>query len=165
MTILLRKRIAVTPAPLDVAAEIAALRRGLAEAGAMVSFVGSCRSEGGRLAGLELEHYPGMAEAEFERIVREAGERWPIIAMTVVHRTGRVLAGEDIVLVATVSEHRGAAFAAAEFAMDFLKTGAPFWKKEIAADGSAPRWVAAKASDDAAAERWRAAGDALADAQ
>lgn len=156
MTVLLRTRIAVTTEPIDVAAELAELRRGLPDAGAMVSFVGTCRSEGGRLAGLELEHYPGMAEAEFERIVREAAERWPIIAMAVVHRTGRVLAGDDIVVVATVSEHRTAAFSAAEFAMDFLKTNAPFWKKEIAADGSASRWVAAKISDAAAAGRWTA---------
>jgi len=159
MTLLIRTRIAVAATPIDVHAEIAELRRGLPDAGALVSFVGTCRSEGGRLAGLELEHYPGMAEAEFERIVREAAERWPIIAMAVVHRTGRVLAGEDIVVVAAVSEHRIAAFGAAEFAMDFLKTSAPFWKKEIAADGSTARWVAAKASDDAAAGRWRNTDD------
>ncbi len=154
MNVLLRTRIAVTSAPLNVAAEVAELRRGFADAGAMVSFVGTCRSDGGRLAGLELEHYPGMAEAEFDRIVREAAGRWPIIAMAVVHRSGRVLVGEDIVVVAAVSEHRGAAFAAAEYAMDFLKTNAPFWKKEIAVDGTELRWVAAKASDDDAAGRW-----------
>lgn len=165
MTVLLRTRIAVTAAPLDVAAELGGLRRGLGDIGAMVSFVGTCRSEGGRLAGLELEHYPGMAEAEFARIVQEAGERWPIIAMAVVHRTGRVLAGEDIVVVAALSDHRAAAFAATDFAMDFLKTSAPFWKKEIAADGSARRWVAAKAADDAAVERWTAADRATGDAQ
>jgi molybdopterin synthase catalytic subunit len=159
MTLLLRTRIAVAAAPIDVLAEIAELRRGIPDAGALVSFVGTCRSEGGRLAGLELEHYPGMAEAEFERIVREAAERWPIVAMAIVHRTGRVLAGEDIVVVAALSEHRIAAFGAAEFAMDFLKTSAPFWKKEIAADGSAAGWVAAKASDDDAAGRWRAGDD------
>lgn len=159
MTLLLRTRIAVHAAPIDVPAELDELRRGLPDAGAMVSFVGTCRSEGGRLAGLEIEHYPGMAEAEFERIVREAAGRWPIIAMAVVHRTGRVLAGEDIVVVAAVSGHRSAAFGAAGFAMDFLKTSAPFWKKEIASDGSAPRWVEAKTSDDNAAGRWRTEGD------
>ncbi|MCW5716184.1 MAG: molybdenum cofactor biosynthesis protein MoaE [Bauldia sp.] len=156
---LLRTRIAVTAAPLDVPAELAELRRGLPDAGAMVSFVGTCRSEGGRLSGLELEHYPAMAEAEFERIVREAAARWPILAMAMVHRTGRVTAGEDIVVVAALSEHRAAAFGATEFAMDFLKTSAPFWKREIAADGSALPWSEARTSDQAAAARWQAAGD------
>ncbi len=159
MTLLLRTRIAVAAAPIDVLAEIAELRRGIPDVGGLVSFVGTCRSEGGRLAGLELEHYPGMAEAEFERIVREAAGRWPIVAMAIVHRTGRVLAGEDIVVVAALSEHRIAAFGAAEFAMDFLKTSAPFWKKEIAADGSAAAWVAAKSSDDEAAGRWGTGDD------
>ena len=138
----------------DIAAEVERVRAG-AEVGAIVTFSGICRDEGGTLAALELEHYPGMAEAEIDRIVREAASRWPVTAITVIHRHGRIAPGDNIVLVVTASSHRQAAFEAASFLMDFLKTRAPFWKKEHAASGTAEDWVAAKADDDAAAERWR----------
>lgn len=125
------------------------------DVGAVVSFVGYCRSEGGTLAALELEHYPGMAEAEIGRIAEEAAARWPLTGLVVVHRHGLVRPGEAIVFVGTAAAHRGAAFAAAEFLMDFLKTRAPFWKKEHRVDGTDGGWVAAKDTDDAAAARWR----------
>lgn len=139
----------------DAAAEIARLTAGRADIGALVTFTGLCRDEGGRLAALELEHYPGMAEEEISRVAQEAARRWPIFAATAIHRTGKIAPGEPIVFVATTSAHRAAAFAAAEFLMDFLKTRAPFWKKEHALDGSAGDWVEAKDADDAALERWR----------
>ncbi len=122
--------------------------------GATVSFVGYCRDEGGRLAALELEHYPGMAEEEISRIAEEAKRRWPITGLRVVHRHGLVRPGDPIVLVATASAHRAAAFEAAAFLMDFLKTRAPFWKREHGADGSLGDWVAATDADDSAAARW-----------
>ncbi len=120
----------------------------------MVSFVGYCRDEGGRLAALELEHYPGMAEEEIARVVGEAERRWPLLGVTVIHRTGRIAAGEPIVLVAVAAAHRGEAFAAAEMLMDYLKTRAPFWKRAVRADGVAEGWVEAKGQDDASAARW-----------
>jgi molybdopterin synthase catalytic subunit len=138
----------------DVAAEIAALTHGRRDIGAVVSFAGLCRDEGGRLAALEIEHYPGMAEEEIARVVEEARQRWPLQGVTVVHRHGRILPGEDIVLVVTASAHRRAAFEAAEFLMDYLKTSAPFWKKELSASGNEGGWVASKASDAADALRW-----------
>jgi molybdopterin synthase catalytic subunit len=144
----------VEAAPFDVAAEIARLRQ-LDQVGALVTFTGVCRDEGGRLAALELEHYPGMAEAEILRIAREAAARWPLVGVTVVHRHGKIAVGDDIVLVATASSHREAAFAAANFLMDYLKTSAPFWKKEHTVTGEAGGWVAATEDDDEAAERWR----------
>jgi len=138
----------------DVAAEIDALTRGRAEIGAVVTFTGHCRDEGGRLAALELEHYPGMAEAEVGRVVAEAQARWPLQGVTAIHRFGTIVPGDGIVLVATASAHRAAAFAAAEFLMDYLKTRAPFWKREHLSDGTIGQWVEAKGEDDAAAERW-----------
>jgi molybdopterin synthase catalytic subunit len=138
----------------DVSAESARLSAG-PDVGAVVTFTGICRTDGGRLKGLELEHYPGMAEDEMARVAREAAARWPISGAIAVHRYGRIAAGEDIVLVVTASAHRAAAFAAAEFLMDWLKTRAPFWKREIFADGSAGPWVEAKAADDEAADRWK----------
>jgi molybdopterin synthase catalytic subunit len=139
----------------DVADEIAAIMAGRTDIGALVTFSGICRDEAGRLAALELEHYAGMAESEIERVVEEAGRRWPLDAVTVIHRYGRILPGENIVLVVTAAAHRGAAFAAAEFLMDYLKTRAPFWKREHAADGTAGSWVEAAARDDEAAQRWQ----------
>lgn len=136
----------------DIAAEVERIRA-TGDVGAIVTFSGICRHEDGRLAALELEHYPGMAEAEIERIAKQATLRWPVTAITVVHRYGRIEAGEDIVLVVTASSHRQAAFEAASYLMDFLKTRAPFWKKEHAID-TAGSWVDAKEEDDAAAERW-----------
>jgi molybdopterin synthase catalytic subunit len=138
----------------DIAAEVAKLSA-VAGVGAIVTFTGVCRDEGGRLAALELEHYPGMAEAEIARISGEAAERWPLTGVTIIHRHGKIAVGEDIVLVVTASSHRDAAFEAARFIMDFLKTNAPFWKKEHPAGAPAGDWVAAKSADDAAAERWR----------
>ncbi len=141
----------------DAGAEAAALARGRKDVGAIVSFVGYCRDEGGRLAALELEHYPGMAEEEMTRVVREAESRWPLIGVTAIHRYGRIAPGEQIVLVAVASAHRGEAFAAAEMLMDFLKTRAPFWKRAVRTDGVAEGWVDAKGEDDASAARWGAA--------
>lgn len=151
--------IRVQAEPLDPATELAAFTAA-GEAGAVVSFTGLCRSEGGRLAALELEHYPGMVEEELGRLVDEAAARWPLLAVTVIHRHGRIAAGDTIVLVIAASAHRAAAFAAAEFLMDWLKTRAPFWKREIRADGTTGAWIEAKASDDEAAERWTAANAA-----
>ncbi|HEX2553643.1 MAG TPA: molybdenum cofactor biosynthesis protein MoaE [Microvirga sp.] len=142
----------------DVAAEIAALGGGRRDIGAVVTFTGLCRDEGGRLAALELEHYPGMAEAELGRVVEEARARWPLQGVTVIHRYGRVLPGQNIVLVVAASAHRRAAFEAAEFLMDYLKTRAPFWKREHLTDGSMGAWVEAKEADDAAAGRWAPPG-------
>ena len=142
--------------PFDAAAEAAKLTRGRADVGAVVTFTGICRgSERGEpIAALTLEHYPGMAEAEIERHVAEAVDRWPLLGVTVVHRHGRIVPGEDIVLVVTTSSHREAAFAAAEFLMDYLKTRAPFWKQVETTSGKT--WVDAKATDDDAAARWKA---------
>ena len=151
--------IRVTEGDFDVGVEIAALSAGRTDVGAVASFVGLCRDEAGRLKALELQHYPGMAEAEIRRVVEDALARWPAVtAVTVVHRHGLIRPGERIVLVAAASAHRGDAFAAAEFLMDFLKTRAPFWKKEHNADGTSGGWVEAKGEDNAAAERWRQGG-------
>ena len=141
--------------PFDAAAEAARLTRGRTDIGAVVSFTGVCRADenGEPIAALNLEHYPGMAEAEIARHVEAAQTRWPLLGLTVIHRHGRIAPGEPIVLVVTASSHRQAAFAAAEFLMDYLKTSAPFWKKQ---HGDTPStWVEAKAKDDAAREKWR----------
>ncbi len=138
----------------DVAAEIAKLTEGRADIGAVVSFSGLCRDEQGQLSALELEHYPGMAEAEIARIAAEAIARWPLQGLTAIHRHGKIAPGENIVLVVAASAHRQAAFEAANFLMDFLKSRAPFWKKEHRADGSDGGWVEAKDADDRAAARW-----------
>lgn len=138
----------------DIAAEIARLTEGRADIGAVVTFSGLCRDEQGRLSALELEHYPGMAETEIARIATEAVERWPLQGLTAIHRHGKIRPGENIVLVVAASAHRQAAFEAANFLMDFLKSRAPFWKKEHLVDGSEGGWVEAKESDDKAASRW-----------
>ncbi|MFZ0846164.1 MAG: molybdenum cofactor biosynthesis protein MoaE [Pseudolabrys sp.] len=142
--------------PFDAAAEAAKLTRGRTDVGAVVTFTGICRGveAGEPIAALTLEHYPGMAEAEIERHVTEAIGRWPLLGVTVIHRHGRIAPGEDIMMVATASSHRQAAFAAAEFLMDYLKIRAPFWKQIEKADGKI--WVDAKETDDAAAGRWSA---------
>jgi molybdopterin synthase catalytic subunit len=142
----------------DVAAEIAALTRGRADIGAVVTFSGLCRDEQGALSALELEHYPGMAEAEIGRIAAQALARWPLQGLTVIHRHGKIAPGENIVLVAAASSHRQAAFEAANFLMDYLKSRAPFWKKEHHADGSQGGWVEAREADDRAADRWTKPG-------
>jgi len=140
--------------PFDAAAETAALAAGRGDVGATVAFTGFCRDEGGRLSALELEHYPGMAEAEIARIAAAAEVRWPLLGLTVIHRFGLIRPGEPIVLVLAASAHRQAAFEAAEFMMDYLKTSAPFWKREHLRDGTTGSWVEAKGSDDAATGRW-----------
>lgn len=140
----------------DAAAEVTALTRGRADVGAVVTFSGLCRDEGGKLAALELEHYPGMAEDEIARVAAEAEARWPITGGVAIHRFGKIAPGENIVLVVVASSHRAAAFEAAEFMMDYLKTRAPFWKKEHLKDGGEGDWVEAKDIDDTAADRWRA---------
>ncbi|MCB1478485.1 MAG: molybdenum cofactor biosynthesis protein MoaE [Rhodobiaceae bacterium] len=144
--------------PFDAATEVREITRGRPDIGAVVTFTGLCRDEGGTLAALELEHYPGMAEAEIARVAAEAEARWPITGLTAIHRFGKIAPGDDIVLVVAASAHRAAAFEAAEFLMDFLKTRAPFWKKEHRLDGTAGDWVEAKDADDAATVRWRKDG-------
>ncbi len=141
-------------ADFDTACEIAALTAGRIDIGAVVTFSGICRGgEGGdAIAALTLEHYPGMAEAEIRRHADEAMSRWSLTGLTIIHRFGRIAPGENIVLVVTASSHREAAFQAAEFLMDFLKTRAPFWKREESAAGAS--WVDAASHDDAAAARW-----------
>ena len=143
----------------DAGREAAALTRGRTDIGAVVTFTGLCRGaeSGEPIAALTLEHYPGMAEAEISRHVEEARSRWPLMGVTVIHRYGRIEPGENIVLVVTASSHREAAFAAAEFLMDYLKTRAPFWKQVEAAGERT--WVEAKSADDAAADRWKQAQD------
>ncbi|SIQ52362.1 molybdopterin synthase subunit MoaE [Rhizobium sp. RU33A] len=138
----------------DPAAETQALVAGRKDIGALVSFVGLCRDEAGMLSALELEHYPGMAETEMTRIAELAIERFSLLGLTAIHRFGRIEAGEQIVLVLAAAPHRQAAFDGANFVMDFLKTSAPFWKKEHAQDGTSGDWVAAKDADDTARDRW-----------
>ncbi|TAI61781.1 molybdenum cofactor biosynthesis protein MoaE [Bradyrhizobium sp. Leo170] len=146
--------IRIQDADFDIAQEIAAIGKGRTDIGAVVSFSGICRgSENGEpIAALTLEHYPGMAEAEIRRHAEEAMSRWPLSGLTVIHRVGRITPGENIVLVVTASQHRQAAFQAAEFLMDYLKSSAPFWKREESARGSS--WIEARDHDDAAAARW-----------
>ena len=145
--------VSIQSEPFDTAAEIARIEAELAgRAGAVVTFSGLCRDEAGRLAALELEHYPGMAEAEIGRHAEDAMTRWPLTGLTIIHRTGRILPGENIMVVLTASAHRQAAFQSAEFLMDYLKAHAPFWKREETAAGT--NWIAAKSDDDDAAARW-----------
>ena len=138
----------------DIAREIVTLTASRTDIGAVVTFSGICRGPeaGDATTALTLEHYPGMAEAEIARHAEEAMTRWPLTGVTIVHRVGRLLPGENIMVVLTASAHRQAAFQAAEFLMDYLKAHAPFWKREETADGAG--WVAAKADDDDAAARW-----------
>jgi molybdopterin synthase catalytic subunit len=137
--------IRIQAGPFDAAEEARILTAGKRDIGAVVSFVGLCRDEGGTLAALE---------TELARIAAEAETRWPLLGLTVVHRYGKIAPGEPIVLVLAASAHRRAAFEAAEFLMDYLKTRAPFWKREHRKDGTAGAWVEAKDADEAAAERW-----------
>ncbi|MCC6890221.1 MAG: molybdenum cofactor biosynthesis protein MoaE [Hyphomicrobiales bacterium] len=153
----MRATIRLQQAPFDTAAETAVLTGGRSDIGAVVAFTGICRGteDGAPIAALTLEHYPDMAEAEIARHVEEARVRWALLGVTVIHRYGRIAPGEPIVLVLTASSHRQDAFAAAEFLMDYLKTRAPFWKQVEGTRGST--WVAARESDDSAAERWQSA--------
>jgi len=146
--------IRIQEADFDIAREIAALTQQRNDIGAVVSFSGICRDneDGASIAALTLEHYQGMAEAEIARHADEALSRWPLQGLTIIHRFGRIPPGENIVLVVTASAHREAAFEAAEFLMDYLKTSAPFWKREESKKGTS--WVEARDHDDAAAARW-----------
>lgn len=143
--------IRIQQADFDIGREVAALTRGRTDIGAVVTFSGICRGDEATAA-LTLEHYPGMAEAEIARHAETAMSRWPLTGLTVIHRVGRITAGENIVLVLTASAHRQAAFQAAEFLMDYLKANAPFWKREEKPTGTS--WVDAHSHDDAAAARW-----------
>jgi molybdopterin synthase catalytic subunit len=142
----------------DAAAETARMTRGRSDIGAVVTFTGVCRGNesGEPIAALTLEHYPDMAQAEVARHVEEAQTRWPLLGVTVIHRHGRLVPGDNIVLVVTASAHREAAFAAAEFLMDYLKTRAPFWKKVERPAGTF--WVESKSVDETAAKRWHRPG-------
>lgn len=139
----------------DLSAESRALTQGRADIGAVVSFTGLCRDQAGTLSALELEHYPGMAEAEIRRIGEEAIDRFGLIGLTAIHRFGKIAPGGQIVLVIATAPHRQAAFDGASFMMDYLKTSAPFWKKEHLTDGTAGDWVSAKDADDRARDKWR----------
>ena len=147
-------RVSIQTADFDLAAEVAALRAGDDGVGAVASFVGTVRSrnDGSAVSGMELEHYPGMTEKAIEAMIDDAQRRFDIRAARVVHRVGPLQPGDQIVLVVVTSAHRGQAFQACEFLMDYLKTQAPFWKKETTPEGA--RWVDARVADDAALARW-----------
>jgi molybdopterin synthase catalytic subunit len=155
--------IRVQETPLDVAEELAPMYTGNAAIGGVVSFVGLMRdlNEGDQVSEMTLEHYPGMTEKALRAIVDEAVARWALLRARVVHRVGQIRPQDPIVLVAVASAHRGEAFRACEFIIDYLKTKAPFWKRERTADGRT-RWVEARASDDAAAGNWQTAAPAQA---
>lgn len=146
--------IRIQEADFDIAHEIAALTKGRTDVGAVVTFSGICRGteKGEPIAALTLEHYPGMAEAEIQRHADEAMSRWPLTGLTIIHRVGRIPPGENIVVVLAASQHRQAAFQAAEFLMDYLKANAPFWKSEESAKGKS--WIEAHGHDETAAARW-----------
>ena len=149
-----RVDVRVMAGAIDVAAELAVFPGDETNAGALATFIGYCRDESGTLDALELEHYPGMAERQIAAIAHEATDRFGLMALTVVHRHGRMQPGDVIVLVAALSRHRDAAFDGARMVMDYLKTDAPFWKKEHRKDGSTD-WVAASDTDDSARKRWQ----------
>jgi molybdopterin synthase catalytic subunit len=144
--------IRVQEGPFDLGDEAARFEAGVTGAGAVVTFAGIVRDEGGRLTAMEIEHYPGMTERAIAAIADEAERRWRLAGCLVVHRHGRLAPGERIMMVATAAPHRADAFAAAEFLMDYLKSRAPFWKKELGAGGEA--WVAARDADEDALHRW-----------
>jgi len=144
--------IAVQAEDFDLNNEVATLRAGRTDIGAIVTFTGTVRDVNGTLKSMTLEHYPGMTENELEKIATEAESRWPLSGCTIIHRYGELRPGDNIVLVAAASAHRQAAFEAAEFLMDFLKSKAPFWKKEDT--GNESKWVDAKESDTTALKRW-----------
>lgn len=147
--------IRIQEADFDIAHEIAALTKSRTDVGAVVTFSGICRGteKDEPIAALTLEHYPGMAEAEIQRHADEAMSRWPLTGLTVIHRVGRITPGENIVVVLAASQHRQAAFQAAEFLMDYLKANAPFWKSEESAKGK--NWIEARGHDETAAARWK----------
>ena len=145
-------RLSVQSEPFDLGAESVTFAAGAAGAGAVVTFTGIVRDNGGALAAMEIEHYPGITERAIGAIMEQAQARWSLLDALVIHRHGRLAGGEMIMMVATASPHRADAFAAAEFLMDYLKSRAPFWKKELGPDGAL--WVAAKDEDEAALTRW-----------
>lgn len=145
-------RLSVQAEPFDLGAESNAFAAAVGGAGAVVTFTGLVRDNGGALAAMEIEHYPGMTEKAIAAIMEQALERWSLVDALVIHRHGRLTGGEPIMMVATAARHRADAFAAAEFLMDYLKSRAPFWKKELSADGA--DWVAARDEDEAALKRW-----------
>jgi molybdopterin synthase catalytic subunit len=148
-------RVRVQPEDFDVGRELDALTRGRRDVGGLASFVGLVRdaNDGRAIEGMTLEHYPGMTEKALEDIVAQAHARWNLVDTVVIHRVGSLVPGDRIVMVGVASAHRGEAFEACEFIMDFLKTRAPFWKREDTPDGA--RWVESRASDDVAAGRWK----------
>jgi molybdopterin synthase catalytic subunit len=145
-------KVAVQSAPFDLGAELAGFGAGRSDVGAVVSFTGVVRDDSGAMEALELEHYPGMTQRAIAQIVDQAVTRWDLADVIVIHRHGRLGIGEQIMMVATAARHRAAAFEAAEFLMDYLKSRAPFWKKEHGRDGTS--WVAAKDADEDALKRW-----------
>lgn len=149
-------KIAIQTEPFDVGIETAAISQSRTDIGAIASFVGLARdmNSGSEVSAMTLEHYPAMTSKALAAIVDQAMQRWPLLDVSVIHRVGRLLPGDPIVLVIVATSHRAEAFAACEFLMDYLKTQAPFWKKENTPDGE--RWVDARESDNAAADRWRA---------
>ena len=150
----MRSSVRIQTEDFDVNHELTALRAGQGEVGAVCCFVGTVRESGGDAAvqGMELEHYPGMTERSIETMVTQAAQRFDILGACVIHRVGVLASTDQIVMVAVTSRHRGQSFQACEFIMDYLKTQAPFWKKEVTAEGA--HWVDARASDDAALQRW-----------
>ena len=148
----MRRTILITKADFDPSAELEALT--LPSAGGIASFIGTVRNDDGRLAALHLEHYPGMTERALNNIITEASSRWPLLGCTIIHRVGRLTPGERIVFTAAASAHRQAALAATSFLIDWLKTSAPFWKREDFSDG-ASRWVEARESDEDEKAKWR----------
>lgn len=150
-----RIKIMVQLEDFDQSAEINLMTKGHTDIGAVATFTGLCRGEGDTLNALELEHYPGMAESEIKSAAEEAVARWPIDGLTVIHRYGKIAPGAQIVLVIATSRHRDAAFDGARYVMDFLKTNAPFWKKEHRVDGGDASWVDAREEDEEAKKRWR----------
>ncbi|MXY33743.1 MAG: molybdenum cofactor biosynthesis protein MoaE [Boseongicola sp. SB0664_bin_43] len=142
----------IQPSPFDIGSEVRRFADSVSGAGAVVTFSGLVRDDGGRLTAMEIEHYPAMTERAVEAIRTEAMERWSLLGAVVIHRYGRFEPGEQIMMVATAALHRADAFMAAEFLMDYLKSRAPFWKKEIGPDGE--KWVAAKDEDEDALARW-----------
>ncbi len=147
-------KISIQIEPFNAGFEQELLTQGRKDIGAVVAFTGLCRSENESLKALELEHYPGMAEAQMKLLAGEAANRWDLLSITLIHCYGLINVGEPIVLVIAASKHRHNAFKAAEFMMDYLKSTAPFWKKEHRIDGSKGEWITAKDTDDAALERW-----------
>ena len=151
----MKSSVSVQEADFDLSAEVRALTAGDLGVGAVASFVGLVRDNnyGTDVADMTLEHYPGMTEKALNEIVTRAGERWELLGVRVIHRVGHLMPGDQIVLVVVSSPHRGNAFSACEFIMDYLKTQAPFWKKESTVEGS--RWVDARVSDDQAMSKWQ----------